>query len=492
MGVTRSYRERQSKDMDLQIAATPRLNDSDDEEEDSLCSYEPIDLLQDAGINTIDIAKLKNGGFATIGQLFQVSQRKLLDVKGISESKMDKAERYCIVIRGKPNTFKHAVSCANTNLLLQLMPEKSGFVSANTLYLQSLRKVFITTGSKQFDQILGGGLETMSVTEVGKQYFHRRVSKSNGKNVHGEFRTGKTQLCHTVTFSLMTKTEQKLLTACALRDSAITPFTRWRGWYELWYVNISTQNLELFNYAYLIRKSRFCRHGRNISAESRRRDCKGTIQPGKVLPRSWLRTAFHDPQDVLDNIIVARFFSRVKVYCVKNFSHVIAGLIATMLRWISSLNLALFLRCRNICRLTCFASQDPDQGPFRLLIIDSVTALFRSDFSGKIQIESLRWLITFTMYRVELSERQQRLNQHLVRLVKHAEEFNIAVLVVNQVMADPGANVMFGSAIKPVAFRGFGIDTYVLFCSKIIDSPCMPEAECSIQLYTGGITDSSD
>ncbi|RMX64036.1 hypothetical protein DD238_005855 [Peronospora effusa] len=96
------------------------------------------------------------------------------------------------------------------------------------------------------------------------------------------------------------------------------------------------------------------------------------------------------------------------------------------------------------------------------------------------------------MYRVELSERQQRLNQHLVRLVKHAEEFNIAVLVVNQVMADPGANVMFGSAIKPVAFRGFGIDTYVLFCSKIIDSPCMPEAECSIQLYTGGITDSSD
>ena len=28
--------------------------------------------------------------------------------------------------------------------------------------------------------------------------------------------------------------------------------------------------------------------------------------------------------------------------------------------------------------------------------------------------------------------------------------------------------------------------------SKIIDSPCMPEAECSIKLYAGGITDSDD
>ncbi|KAG7386796.1 Mitochondrial import inner membrane translocase subunit TIM44 [Phytophthora boehmeriae] len=65
----------------------------------------------------------------------------------------------------------------------EMMPEKSGFVTANTLYLQSKSKIFITTGSNQLDRILGGGLETMSVTEV-----------------HGEFRTGKTQLCHTHNF----------------------------------------------------------------------------------------------------------------------------------------------------------------------------------------------------------------------------------------------------------------------------------------------------
>lgn len=30
------------------------------------------------------------------------------------------------------------------------------------------------------------------------------------------------------------------------------------------------------------------------------------------------------------------------------------------------------------------------------------------------------------------------------------QEFNIAVLVVNQVMADPGANAMFGPVLRPV------------------------------------------
>ncbi|CAI5743181.1 unnamed protein product [Peronospora destructor] len=361
MGVTRSYSERQSKDMELQIAASPRVNISDDEEEDSLCSYEPIDLLQDAGVNTTDITKLKNGGFATIGQLFQVSQRKLLDVKGISESKMDK-----LLQAGR-----------------KLMPEKSGFVSANTLYLQSLRKIFVTTGSKQFDQILGGGLETMSVTEV-----------------HGEFRTGKTQLCHTL---------------CV---TAQLPRSRGGGAGKVAFV-----------------------------------DTEGTFRPNRVAEIAKERYNL-DPEDVLDNIIVARAHSH-----------------DAQMDFVIKLGVL-------------FA--DPDQGPFRLLIIDSVTALFRSDFSGK----------------GELTERQQRLNQHLVRLVKHAEEFNIAVLVVNQVMADPGANVMFGSAIKPVGghVMSHGVHTRVLMkkgqaenrICKIIDSPCMPEAECSIQLCTGGIMDSSN
>ena len=39
----------------------------------------------------------------------------------------------------------------------------------------------ISTGSDQVNQILGGGVETKSIIEI-----------------HGEHRTGKTQLCHTL------------------------------------------------------------------------------------------------------------------------------------------------------------------------------------------------------------------------------------------------------------------------------------------------------
>src|SRR6478735_6137096 len=41
--------------------------------------------------------------------------------------------------------------------------------------------IYITTGSKELDKILGGGIETGSITEL-----------------FGEFRTGKSQLCHTL------------------------------------------------------------------------------------------------------------------------------------------------------------------------------------------------------------------------------------------------------------------------------------------------------
>lgn len=46
---------------------------------------------------------------------------------------------------------------------------------------------------------------------------------------------------------------------------------------------------------------------------------------------------------------------------------------------------------------------------FRLLIVDSIMALFRVDFSG----------------RGELSERQQKLAQVMSKLTKLSEEFNV-------------------------------------------------------------------
>ena len=54
---------------------------------------------------------------------------------------------------------------------------------------------------------------------------------------------------------------------------------------------------------------------------------------------------------------------------------------------------------------------------YALLIVDSATALFRTDFTG----------------RGQLSERQQILGQYLRRLHRLADEFGVAVVITNQV-----------------------------------------------------------
>jgi len=58
-----------------------------------------------------------------------------------------------------------------------------GFGFMKGTEFSELRKkiVKISTGSKKFDELLGGGIESMSITEA-----------------FGEFRTGKTQLAHTL------------------------------------------------------------------------------------------------------------------------------------------------------------------------------------------------------------------------------------------------------------------------------------------------------
>jgi meiotic recombination protein DMC1 len=81
----------------------------------------------------------------------------MLNIKGISEQKLDKI-------------FEAAQKVGNC-----------GF-NNGMYYLEKRKKmVFISTGSKNFDTLLGGGIETQSITEA-----------------FGEFRTGKTQLSHTL------------------------------------------------------------------------------------------------------------------------------------------------------------------------------------------------------------------------------------------------------------------------------------------------------
>lgn len=56
-----------------------------------------------------------------------------------------------------------------------------GFTTATEFHQKRSEIIQLTTGSKELDRLLGGGIETGSITEI-----------------FGEFRTGKTQICHTL------------------------------------------------------------------------------------------------------------------------------------------------------------------------------------------------------------------------------------------------------------------------------------------------------
>lgn len=61
----------------------------------------------------------------------------------------------------------------------KLIPLK--FITGNEALKEREKIYYITTGSKAFDEMMQGGIESGCITEI-----------------FGEFRTGKTQLCHTL------------------------------------------------------------------------------------------------------------------------------------------------------------------------------------------------------------------------------------------------------------------------------------------------------
>ncbi|MEK6827195.1 MAG: DNA repair and recombination protein RadA [Nanoarchaeota archaeon] len=119
--------------------------------------------------------------------------------------------------------------------------------------------------------------------------------------------------------------------------------------------------------------------------------------------------------------------------------------------------------------------------PIKLLIIDSLTAHFRAEYSG----------------RGELADRQQKLNKYLHNLMKIAETYNLAVYVTNQVMANPAQ--MFGDPTQAVGGNIVGhASTYRLYLrrgkqgsrvAKLIDSPDLPDNEAIFYVAEKGITD---
>ncbi|MBI5554048.1 MAG: DNA repair and recombination protein RadA, partial [Candidatus Diapherotrites archaeon] len=127
------------------------------------------------------------------------------------------------------------------------------------------------------------------------------------------------------------------------------------------------------------------------------------------------------------------------------------------------------------------ASEMVREHNIKLVIVDSLTAQFRSEFIG----------------RGMLADRQQRLNKHMRVLQRLAESYNVAVLVTNQVMERP--DMLFGDPTAPVGgnvvahasktrlyLRKSKENTRV---AKLVDSPSLPDGEAIYQVTENGIED---
>ncbi|ONH69846.1 Meiotic recombination protein DMC1 [Cyberlindnera fabianii] len=167
------------------------------------------------------------------------------------------------------------------------------------------------------------------------------------------------------------------------------------------------------------------------------------------------------------------------------------------------------LNSEHQCELLEQLGEELTTGNYRLLVIDSIMANFRVDqYYESLHPSRVSPLPRLTNIRQkysgrgELNERQQKLNQHLSRLTRIAEDFNIAVFMTNQVQSDPGASALFASADgrKPVGGHvlAHASATRILLrkgrgeerVAKLMDSPDMPESECVYIITEGGIADS--
>eukprot|EP00049_Salpingoeca_infusionum_P026084 m.23603 g.23603 ORF g.23603 m.23603 type:complete len:337 (+) comp8520_c0_seq1:149-1159(+) len=325
-------------------------------EEEEMGGPLPLSRLEAQGISANDCRKLMEAGFNTVESVAYVPKKHLLAVKGISEAKADKI----------------------INEASKLIP--MGFTTASEFHQRRQEIIHISAGSKELDRLLQGGIETGSITEI-----------------FGEFRTGKTQLCH------------MLAVTCQL------PIDQGGAEGKCLYV-----------------------------------DTEGTFRPERLLA---IAERFGlSGEDVLDNVAYARAY---------NSDHQM--------------------------HLLQQASAMMAESRYSLLIVDSATALFRTDYSG----------------RGELSARQMALAQFLRMLLRLADEFGVAVVITNQVVAQVDGAAMFSADPKKpiggnIIAHASTTRLYLrkgrgeLRICKVYDSPCLPESEAVFAITSEGIGDEKD
>lgn len=326
------------------------------EENEEMDGPQLVNKLESHGISAADVRKLEEAGLYTVEAVSFIPRKQLLAIKGISDAKADK-----IITEAQ-----------------KLVP--MGFTTATQFHQKRLEIIQLTTGSKELDKLLHGGMETGSITEM-----------------FGEFRTGKTQLCHT------------LAVTCQL------PIEMGGGEGKCLYI-----------------------------------DTEGTFRPERLIA---VAERFNlNSSEVLDNVAYARAY---------NSDHQM--------------------------QLVLQAGALMSESRYALMIVDSATALYRTDYSG----------------RGELSARQMHLARFLRLLLRLADEYGVAVLITNQVVAqvdgaamfqaDPkkpiGGNIVAHASTTRLSLRKGRGETRIC---KIYDSPCLPEAEAMFAINADGIGDAKD
>ena len=173
-------------------------------------------------------------------------------------------------------------------------------------------------------------------------------------------------------------------------------------------------------------------------------DTEGTFRPERIAGMA--KGIGLDPKKALENIYVARAF---------NSDHQVL--------------------------LVDKAEELIKKGEVKILIVDSVTSAFRSDYTG----------------RGTLADRQQKLNRHLHKLQRLSDVYNVAVYVTNQVMARP--DILFGDPTAPVGGHILGHQaTFRVYLrkskeekriAKLIDSPSLPDSETIFKVTSDGVKD---
>jgi len=302
------------------------------------------------GIGETIAEKLKSSGIDTLEKIATLAPHELSDIAGMS---VDAA--------------KKAIQAAQDSTTVKF--ETGEQVSEKRKELGK-----ISTGSKDLDELIGGGVETNAITEA-----------------YGRFSSGKSQL--------------------AFQLSVNVQLPKAEGGLEGGVLFIDTE---------------------------------GTFRPERI--ESIAKDKGLDPKQVLENIYVVRATTTAdQMLTVQRADKLILE--------------------KNI----------------KLIVVDSLTSLFRSEFIG----------------RGALGERQQKLNQHVHRLQQLADKFNIAVFVTNQVMDNPG--ILFGDPTTPIGGNVLAhAATTRLYLRKskedkrivrLVDSPNMPEGECVMKVTPLGIKD---